>query len=285
MYSLTPLKESDHSIVCRGTRNAPRASGPFVSCLLRMCEVDSIFDAQPQTDYITFLQDFNDLSKADSIAKRLSFVNHPLWARATEEKMSNRKKMELAQSIMYSLDSVSQYDTMQAVGKARKKHRAWRDKQEKNWRKQFRVGAEKFSEKAIERLAMADHMQSRLIPGKLYSMPMQAASFPSLAQSLTVTDERRRARPVADRLQLRSEDDGNLQGRAHEELVLAAIPDGGTDDSIAEVSRTNVFFRVTTCRPSNHRRVALPAASAAKLSQYDMCVTVHSVKELMRVCW
>ena len=162
------LQEGDHSLVCRGARSASRASGAYVSCILRIGEVEELFEANLAQDYSAYIGHLEDLSKADVLAKRLGFWRHPLWRRANDEKATNREKMLIAQSIMYSLDSVAQYDTMCAVAKARKKHRAVRENHAKKWRAQFQV-KEAFSEAAIERFAMAEHMQARLVPGRLYS--------------------------------------------------------------------------------------------------------------------
>ena len=116
------LQEADHSLVARGCRNAPRAGGPYVSCRLRMEEVESIFtEPGAATEYKSYLDAFIDVSKADTLAKRLGFWRHPMWVQAVLQKMSNRHKFSIAAHIMHCLDSVAQFDTMQAVSKKRKK--------------------------------------------------------------------------------------------------------------------------------------------------------------------
>ena len=73
--------------------------------------------------------------------------------------------MMLCQSIMYSLDAQSQYEGMTAVPKKRQEHHKRRAKVQEEWWKQF-LCKEAFNGSAIEKAAMAEHMQVKLVPGR-----------------------------------------------------------------------------------------------------------------------
>ena len=112
-------------------------------------------------------------------------------------------------------------------------------------------------------------------------MPTPAAGLPSLAQSLMPQQVIRPA--MQDRLQLqRDYDDLHVcdvvDVVAHD--GLPAGPDGVADGAAAHFATSHVCFRVTTCRPSSHRRVPLAAASASKLEKQAMCVTLHEAQKV-----
>ena len=64
-------------------------------------------------------------------------------------------------------------------------------------------------------------------------------------------------------------------------LLLCAQDDAGI---AVPPPRQDVFFRVTSSRPSGHKQVALPRASSTRLSQHDMCVTLHSAVNIDGKC-
>ena len=184
--------EGDHSLVHQGAIATSRAGGPYVSCILRMPEVERLFDHDDE--YRKYLELYTSLQQPDMLAKRLGFWKHPLYRAAIFEKQRSRTKMMLCQSIMYSLDAQSQYEGMTAVSKKRQEHHKRRAKVQEEWRKQF-LCKEAFNESAIEKAAMAEHMQVKLVPGRLYSMPSTAACLPSLETSLVAMGHRKAQRP------------------------------------------------------------------------------------------
>ena len=63
-------------------------------------------------------------------------------------------------------------------------------------------------------------------------------------------------------------------------LQLVNDEDMLREGGAASAAPSHIFFRVTSCRPSRHKRVPLPAAIGKHLSQQDMCVTVHPAMQV-----
>ena len=224
------VQEADHSLIHRGAISASKAGGPYVSMILRIPEVERLFDRE--AEYTAFLRDYSHVSISDNLAKRLGFWKHPLWCAAVEEKKRNRHKLQIAEAIMYSLDPISQFEGMAAVCKRRKQHQESRRKVEREWLKQFQA-RQVFSEAAVERVAMAEHLQARLVPGRLYSMPIASASLPSLQSSLQATKALRRRQPLQQlRLDVEAPDDPRSSGPLADGLVDEPGKHDDDDDSL-----------------------------------------------------
>ena len=79
-----------------------RVTGPYVSCALRLPELQNIFKSDVQ--YQSFLDKFAELDDMADMEKRFGFLGHPRWQVATTETFSKKQKGALAALIMYSMD-------------------------------------------------------------------------------------------------------------------------------------------------------------------------------------
>ena len=136
------VQERDHSTVHHEALDR-NVGGAYVACSLRFVEVEDIFLHQ-QHLVEDLLKYFQGNKRPDDMAKRLGFFRHPAYQEAIAEKFSSRKKLQLAEMLMYNLDGESQFAKMKGAATLRNKRRGHREAQEKAWRKQFET-KQKFS--------------------------------------------------------------------------------------------------------------------------------------------
>lgn len=251
------IQEGDHSIVNRMVQNR-RVNGPYIACAIRMPEVKAILSSAEK--YSSFLGKFEEISQPDHLAKRFGFWRHPLWQNACAEKFGKRKKMALVSSFLYSLDVESQYANLTSMKKAREKHAAKRKSIQEKWMAYFKP-KRRFSEAAVERSAMASHLQTHLVIGRLYSVGSDVA-LPSLEQAL---------KPAHMQAVLPLTDQGAMDS------LLISDAHGVVQDELVDGDQPleTLFFRITCARPSRRKLVQLPAASSSRLGPEDLCVTIH----------
>ena len=259
------VQEADHSIVHRMVVYR-RVTGPYVSCALRLPELQNIFESDAQ--YQSFLEKFAEVDDMADMAKRFGFLRHPRWQVATAEKFSEKQKGVLAALIMYSMDVESQFQKMQGATKARAKRFRERKNEEDKWKAHFQ-GKKTFSLQTVQQAAMSDHLQSELQVGRLYSVPASGIAVQSLQSSLQplhlqTGGSRLAASPQGEVLALTSD----------VEMVLGNST-GVDGHSSAPVAQDAVYWRLTCAKPSKHKLVRLPVASAARLGSDDFCVTLH----------
>ena len=260
-------QEGDHSWVHRGAV-LRTVGGPYVSCLIRMPEVESLFDRRAEFEHL--IDCFAMIAKPDDFAKRFGFWKHPLWQQAVQEKRSSRERMSLVEVLLYSLDVESQYVNLTKARGARQQRQRAKKKKVDDWRASFQA-KEYFSPAAVMKAAMADHIQSVLKPGQVYSMPVDAASLPGMQQAMRPQHEQQRVPAgVASGLEADVEDGGA-------ELPADALPGEGD-------AKPLVFFRVIAPHAGRHKQVPLAAAAARKVGGHDLCVTIHRA-DLLSGCW
>ena len=285
------IQEGDHSIVHRMVHYR-KVSGPYVACALRVPEIRSLLPLEKA--YSVFLRCFEEVQNLDDMAKRFGFHKHVQWQLACHEKHTKKKKIILAGLLMYSMDFESQFSKMQAVKKAREKRERERQKVHDDWKAQFET-KRRFCFESLEEAAMADHLQSELQIGRLYSVPASAAAISSLQSSLQPfhlqpppLQPRRASGQQA--LQNGQEDMMTLSSDVFE---FPSLGNGALQEGDAQIvdgpgqgprqpvdNQHEVFFRLTCARPSRHKLVRLPAAAARRLSQHDFCVTLHRCVEV-----
>ena len=254
-------QEGDHSLIKRGA-SLRKVSGSYVSTLLRMREVLKIFESGPGELSSSFVSEFARILHPDDMARKLGFYRHPLYAEAVQDKASFHDKRKLAGVYMYSLDIVSQYTMQKAKQKKREQRAAKKARVVEKWKKS-NAAAQSFSGDVVEREALADHLQSVVAEGGsnvLFSVPRaqsrQSMPVRSLQASLVP-----RVRAVS---QLQLEVDG--------ESVLSDAADSA--DAVADSSDLTVF-QVLPLQLHRQKLVQMPAASARRLTQHDVCVTLH----------
>jgi len=113
-------QEADHSIVHRQIAHR-KTNGPYVSCALRMVEVEMLF--QDKTRYPEFLKVFERIGHVDDVAKLMGLAKHPLWESVVAQGSSRSKRQQALEAIMYALDAESQYASMTNVRAKAKKRR------------------------------------------------------------------------------------------------------------------------------------------------------------------
>ncbi|CAE7825398.1 SHE10 [Symbiodinium sp. CCMP2456] len=275
------IQEGDHSIVHRMVQYR-QVSGPFVACSVRVPEIRSLMQIPVESS--AFLSCFSEVESIDNIAKRFGFYKHPRWQQAIAEKQYKKKKIVLAGLMMYSMDIESQFSKMQSVKKAREKRARERDKVQKEWSLQFER-KRKFSLEALQEVAMSDHLQEELQIGRLYSLPVGAAAISSLQSRLDPVHLRHErtqpALPAArpdEALALMS-DVFEYPAVEADDVVMPSTPPAQPEHQSTQV-RDSVFWKLTCAKPSKHKLMRLPAASAGRLSQHDFCVTLHRCLEI-----
>ena len=185
----------------------------------------------------------------------------------------------LAGLMMYSMDIDSQFGKMQSVKKAREKRARERDKVRQEWSQQFER-KRAFSLEALQEVAMSDHLQGELQIGRLYSLPTGAAAISSLQSRLGPVhlrqDRPQPALPDArpDEVLALSSDVFEFPAAEAGDVVMASSHPEQPEHRSKQV-RDTIFWRLTCAKPSKHKLMRLPAASAGRLSQHDFCVTLH----------
>ncbi|CAE7253642.1 unnamed protein product, partial [Symbiodinium necroappetens] len=240
-------QEGDHSLIKRGAS---------------LRKVLKIFESGPGELSSSFVSEFARILHPDDMARKLGFYRHPLYAEAVQDKASFHDKRKLAGVYMYSLDIVSQYTMQKAKQKKREQRAAKKARVVEKWKKS-NAAAQSFSGDVVEREALADHLQSVVAEGGsnvLFSVPRaqsrQSMPVRSLQASLVP-----RVRAVS---QLQLEVDG--------ESVLSDAADSA--DAVADSSDLT-FFQVLPLQLHRQKLVQMPAASARRLTQHDVCVTLH----------
>ena len=236
-----------------------------------MPEIECIFDDAVQ--FSKLMDAFAVMTKGLELAKRIGFSKHPLWLNVMAERHCPRdKKYMAAESIMYALDAESQFTSLENALKKRKK---WTDKKKKKveeWRKQFQVN-ERFSTNAVMKSAMASHLSTTMRAGTLYSMPAAAAPLPSLERwTLPV---HKRPQQAGGAIVALERDVSDVVDGQYDEHSVVAVVDGHGPGSAAPEAAT-VFFRLVSATLGRKKHVPLPFASAGRLSEKDLCVTVHA---------
>ena len=271
-------QEGDHSIVNKMVHDR-KVSGPYVSRALRLPEIRNMM--RKEAEYLAFLNCFSDVEDLDVLAKRFGFYKHEQWQLACPENRSRKQKNSLAAMILYSMDVETQFAKMQAVKKVREKRQRERKAKEDQWKQHFQ-SKRIFSVQTVEEVAMSDHMQSELQVGRLYSLPAGSAAVRSLPQSLQpVHLQPQSAKPLPLPASLDAKQEQLLaltpdveQGYPSSRHVVET-PTRHEEDSDPAFAERAMFWRLTCARPSRHKLVRLPAASAQKLSQDSLCVTLH----------
>jgi hypothetical protein len=190
--------------------------------------------------------------------------------------------MSICARILYSLDHESQFDLMDDARKSRRRNTAAHEKRVNDWKAQFKV-TEAFGERVVQVACMAEHMQSKLVVGRMYSMAGKAAALPTLDSAIK---PHHMSIPKA-MVELDSTMRGSLTldiddapERSGVALASGALGGGGVAQELAvpespPAVEERVFFRVTCPRPSLRKLVPLPAVSSKGLSPSDLCVTIH----------
>ena len=161
-------QEGDHSLLHRGSSS--RASGPYNSLVLRMPELEKRCKTKAAWRKCSRL--YKSLADVKSLAARLGVQRHPLSVRAQRVRRGRRKRLQVLQCVLYSLDAEAQFVQLEGAKNKRKKQ-AEELKQEA-FGKKARTA---FSTIAVEDAARVQHIQSMLQPGNLYSVPAAAVQL------------------------------------------------------------------------------------------------------------
>ena len=188
-HEVARRQEGDHSLVSRGSVNR-RVSGSYVSMLLRMKEIASLFEGQRTTAAVSeFLSEFVAILKPDEMAQRLGLYRHLLYLEAVQEGRTFRDKRKLLGVFLYALDITSQHAILKANKQKREKRAAVKKKVVEKWRdlQKQEVG---ISSDLVEQSAVSEHLQmflDRQPSNVMLSVPVsESAALKGLQTSLSV---------------------------------------------------------------------------------------------------
>ena len=245
-------QEADHALLKAGGKSW--ASGAYLSLVLRVPELEEICSTPDGWETCSKARSL--LQDPSVLATRLGVHRHPLFVRATQEKQSKRKKLQVLQCVLYALDADAQFMRLQDAQK-RRKRRAQVLKEKASGKPIKR----KWSKERISDVALLQHVQAIFKPGKLYSIPAAALQCNHM-------DERRQ--------------DGQLDPTSAA-LEADAPANDWSDEAATNLNdelglgpaRDNVFFRVLSTRPSLGKYVPLPTAAGRFLRRDDVSITLH----------
>ena len=281
------IVEAQHGSIKKGM-GFRKVSGAYVSTSLRMPEMKKLFTVS--TQYKQLLENWSAVLNPDEAAKRFGLFNHPRYQDACAERMRKQQKFQILGVLLYMLDPESQFRSIEHVRKQREKQKqkkqAAKDKFFKNLNGDLRV----WSLENVERRAVAQHMQDRMEPGLLYSLPVDSTALPSLQSRLEAPGVIKlpeqllesRLAEAAEGLSL------NPGSPTQQDLSLAVCQGHGAADSDGLEAVENVpimFLRLSRKAPSRSRVLNLPAASGVKLGSTDMTVTAHACVRSPEACW
>lgn len=267
------VQERDHSTTKQLISHRGRVTAPYISCRLRFEEIRATLDLP--AELAKFVAAFEQVANVDSLAKRFGIWHHPLYMEAVQQKYQKRLKMSIAAAILYAEDPQTQYAQMTVSQKKRnekkKKKEQGIQKALKKMEPQRAQRTPRWSVETVEKNAVANHLQERLVKGALYSVSHSSLQIGSLKEAL----QRPMPRPVEEislpealPLSVDIEPLGLLGGG--QQLVAADnsnAPRLGLEDV--------VFLRIVSSRPSRRKNVELPVAERKRLHANDMCVTLH----------
>ena len=280
------IVEAEHSTMKKalGLRTP---SGPYVSTALRMPEMQQVF-TRP-TDYKRLLEQWPLVSNPDDAAKRFGLWRHPQYQEAVSDKRSRHERRSVLSVLLYMLDPETQFRNVKAMRKRRLAHERKKKIAKDKFFENLNPDLNAWSPATVERKAAAQHMQDRMEPGHLYSLPVGVAALPSLqsrlhAQAQIKLADQRLENDAADSLSLNEgamssapEVGAGMDPVAEGQVVLR--PASSADD------RRVLFFRLSRNAPARARVLNLPPASGMKLQSTDLSVTLHSSVQSADACW
>ncbi|CAJ1380733.1 unnamed protein product, partial [Effrenium voratum] len=153
------------------TLSRGKFTGPYVSLRLRHSALRKIISVKEE--HTKLLEYFEEVSRPDTLAKRLGFWNHSTWQalKSPGQRCTRRAKVRWACVVLYALDPESQYMKLTALQAKRQEAKARKKKIIRN--SILREGgaqSDRFSLENVERIAMSDHLQHTMSLGRLYSV-------------------------------------------------------------------------------------------------------------------
>ena len=246
------LQESDHSLVSRAAANRT-VTAAYVSNVLRMPEIQRMCETSAP-DFEALLEHFSTVASLDELAHRLSFHRHPIWQQCLRDKREHTFKIKIAIRIVYSVAVEEQFADLLESSRKRKRAAMQKEKLVKRWQKVMEINPqERFSRVAVERHAMTRHLVSVLCTDRIYSLPVNIASFTRFMGQTS-----------------------SLQTLPHEIGGRHGLEPDGAEDHASH----SVFFKVVANQLRRQKLGPLPASTASKFRSTDVCVALHDVWDL-----
>ena len=245
-------QEGDHSLIKRfGFRNC---SGPYISLILRLLQIERLCKTPDGWRECTAV--LRSLNNPLVLAERLGLQNHLDFKVCVHSKCKWRDLRRCLAWILYGLDIDTQFQPMTAEQKKRKAHA-----QALKTAAHGTQPRPQFNVPAVRDRSLAEHVQSVLKPGKLYSAPLHCFGTRPLGHE-----------NVHVGTPANSEVVGPLEPDVSDQCSALALAPG-----MNFVLSQHVFFRVFSTRPSRGHFVEIPAAAgdAHKKARTDMCLTFH----------
>eukprot|EP00969_Alexandrium_andersonii_P093048 4107614-Alexandrium_andersonii.AAC.1 len=132
------------------------------------------------------LQSCDSLLDVNAFAHAFRFHQHPMWLRLRMWTQDKGKSMRAIADMMYALDPEAQFHTVRAAKRKRQQCKAERDKHARAFQRQTQGTQQRaqLSEASLMEHSRSHHLSMVLEPGRMYSLPASASTFPSLASHI-----------------------------------------------------------------------------------------------------
>ena len=242
--------EAEHSQLQRGTYQR-KVSGSYVSMLLRMPEITSLFEQGPAPT--TFVSAFQRLQDPNVLAETFHWQGHPRWKEAVDASERRSHFYALANELLYGLDSESLFASVNNMEMEAKQGAKVVKKAINRWEKTMALArSTSLSLNSIHLQVALDHLHLRLACASFVSM--QHARFTELNQALQVAPQ---SQPV---------DESSMQ------LDCEEVSDGLLDTTSTDIT----FLRIISDKAGRLKLPHLPAPSSKRLGRQDLVITTHS---------